>query len=206
MITKDNLLNCLLWSGFQWNNYYSDTHSDYRSDWTHSYGFELGSLIISTHEYAKDNNQVIVDMPNDIFIDNNVEFYASYFGEEETITTKNFDLFLQFILNFTQLREVECYPLIELATAEITRYFNIEPLDFDSVYLHDKHFSLPATPENLELLNNVYDLNKSLQSKLTKIGACCRKCNDTGEYRTRECDGTGFYETCQTPTREDLLT
>ena len=133
MITKENLLNCLLWSGFQWNNYYSDNHSDYRSDWTHSYGFELGGLIISTHQYAKDINNIIADIPNDIFIDNDVEFYASYCDEEEKIKTKNFDLFLQFILNFTQLREVECYPLVQLASNEVTKYFNIEPLDFDSV-------------------------------------------------------------------------
>lgn len=23
----------------------------------------------------------------------------------------------------------------------------------------------------------------------------CPMCNNTGEYRTRECDGTGYYET-----------
>lgn len=152
MITPENLVNCLLWTGFRWTNYSSDTSADYVSYWQYFYGFKLNDLIISTTNYTSNNSIEYVDCPQDIFLDNDVIFVAKK-GDDEFIETKNFALFLNFIANFINLREKECFPMYNLLEKDVISFFQIEECDADKIFIYNKKYRLINTQENLDLLN-----------------------------------------------------
>lgn len=148
----NNLLDRLMWSGFEWYNYHSDESGDYRSFWNYSFGFYLKSfdIIITTEEYIniRDDN---INFENDIFNKPDVIYYANSDNLNFEIKTSNFNLFLTVIGEYIKLQDKPCFPLIELASDNVKKYFSLKSLDINQTYIMENQI-IQNNQENLDIL------------------------------------------------------
>lgn len=148
----NNLLDRLVWSGFEWYNYYSDESGDYSSYWNYSFGFYLKSfdIIITTEEYINIRDDSI-NFENNIFNKTDVIYYAHSDSLNFEIKTTNFNLFLTAIEQYIKLPDSPCFPLIELASDNIKKYFSLKPLDMNQTYIMENQI-IQNNQENLDIL------------------------------------------------------